>query len=157
MNHSGVFVSIKIVTQNRKARHEYHILETWEAGIVLLGTEVKSLREGHINLKDSHARISHGEIFLHNCHINPYERGGYANHDPVRVRKLLLHKREIRKLTGKVQEKGLTLIPLKVYFKDGKAKVEIALCQGKKHYDKRADIASRDAKRDMDRSLKYKG
>lgn len=151
-------MSIKIVVQNRKARHEYHILDTWEAGMVLVGTEVKSLRDSKANLKDSHARLTRkGEVFLHNMHISPYEKGNIANHDPLRVRKLLLHKREIRKLKGKVQEKGLTLIPLKVYFKDGKAKVEIALCQGKKHYDKRADIAKRDAKRDMDRSMKYKG
>ncbi|MCK5148381.1 SsrA-binding protein SmpB [bacterium] len=149
-------MAIKVVTKNRKARHEYHIIETWEAGMVLQGTEVKSLRDGKANLKDSHARLTKaGEVFLVSMHISPYDKGTYDNHVPERPRKLLMHKREIRKLKSRVLEKGLTLIPLKVYFKNGKAKVEIALCQGKKHYDKRSDIAARDAKRDMERSMKY--
>ncbi len=148
--------SIKIVTQNRKARHEYQILNTWEAGIVLQGTEVKSLRNGKANLKDSHARIQDTEVVLYHFHISPYEKGNIYNHDPVRPRKLLLHKREIRKLRGSVEEKGLTLIPLKVYFKRGKAKVELALARGKRFYDKRADIAKRDADRDLERTFKHK-
>jgi SsrA-binding protein len=149
-------MSIQIVTQNRKARHDYLILDTWEAGIVLQGTEVKSLRVGKANLKDSHARVENGEVILYEFHISAYDKGGYANHDPVRPRKLLLHKKEIRKLTGKVEEKGLTLIPLKIYFKQGKAKVELALARGKKQYDRRADIAKRDANRDMEREFRRK-
>ena len=147
-------MSIKMITQNRKARHDYQIMETWEAGLVLQGTEVKSLRAAKANLKDSYARIERGEVFLYQFHISPYEKGGYANHDPLRPRKLLLNKREIRKLTGRVEEKGLTLVPLKVYFKRGKAKVEIALARGKKTYDRREDIARRDAHRDMEREFK---
>ena len=125
-------MSVKIITQNRKARHDYQIMETWEAGLVLQGTEVKSLRAAKANLKDSYARIERGEVFLYQFHISPYEKGGYANHDPLRPRKLLLNKREIRKLTGRVEERGLTLVPLKVYFKRGRAKVELALARGKK-------------------------
>ncbi|MCJ7811798.1 SsrA-binding protein SmpB [bacterium] len=147
---------VKIVTQNRRARHEYHILNTWEAGIVLQGTEVKSLRTGKANLKDSYARIQTDEVILYHFHISPYEKGNIYNHDPVRPRKLLLHKREIRKLRGSVEEKGLTLIPLKVYFKAGKAKIELALAKGKKFYDKRAAIAKRDADRETERILKNK-
>lgn len=147
---------MKIVTQNRKARHDYHIMETWEAGMVLQGTEVKSLRNGKANLKDSYARVEQGEVFLYNCHIAPYEKGTYANHDPERKRKLLLNRQEIRKLTGKVEEKGLTLIALKIYFKRGVAKVELGLARGKKLYDRRADIAKRDIQRDMERALKHK-
>lgn len=147
-------MSIKIVAQNKKARHDYHILETWEAGLVLQGTEVKSLRAGKANLKDSYARVRKGEVFLYNCHISPYEKGTHANHDPERVRKLLLNKREIRKLTGSVEEKGLTLTALKIYFKNGRAKIEIGLARGKKLHDKREDIAKRDAKRDMERMRK---
>jgi len=147
-------LSIKIVTQNRKVRHEYHILDRWEAGIVLVGTEVKSLRDGKASITDSFARIERGEIFLHHLHISPYEKGSFFNHDPLRIRKLLLHKKEIRKLKGRVEEKGLTLIPTKVYFKDGKAKVELALARGKKFYDKRADIAKRDIDRDIERTIR---
>lgn len=147
-------MSNQIVTQNRKARHNYLILETWEAGIVLQGTEVKSLRQGKANLKDSYARVENGEVVLFEFHIGAYEKSGYAGHDPVRPRKLLLHKSEIRKLTGKVEEKGLTLIPLKVYFKGGKAKIEIALARGKKQYDRRADIAKRDADREVEREFR---
>lgn len=147
-------MSIKLITQNRKARHEYIVLAKYEAGIVLRGTEVKALRAGKANLKDSYARVERGEVILYQLHISPYEKGSYANHHPLRPRKLLLHKSEIRKLQGSVQEKGLTLIPLKMYFKGGKAKVELALARGKKSYDKRADIAKRDAARDMERSFK---
>lgn len=147
-------MSVKIITQNRKARHDYQIMETWEAGLVLQGTEVKSLRAAKANLKDSYARIERGEVFLYQFHISPYEKGGYANHDPLRPRKLLLNKREIRKLTGRVEERGLTLVPLKVYFKRGRAKVELALARGKKTYDRREDIAKRDARRDMEREFK---
>ncbi|MBN1780978.1 SsrA-binding protein SmpB [bacterium] len=147
---------IKIVAQNRKARHDYHILDSWEAGLVLQGTEVKSLRDGKANLKDSYARVENGEAFLYNCHISPYEKGTYANHDPERKRKLLLHQQEIRKLKGRVEEKGLTLVALKIYFKRGKAKVELGLARGKKLYDRRADIASRESKRDLDRAMKQK-
>ena len=149
-------MSIKIVTQNRKARHTYHIMEKWEAGLVLQGTEVKSLRAGNANLKDSYGRFEKGEVFLHNFHISPYDKGSFSNHDPDRPRKLLLHKREIRKLKPKLEEKGLAFIPLKVYFKNGKAKVEMALAKGKKLYDKRADIAKRDSDRDMERAFRQK-
>jgi len=149
-------MSIKIITQNRKARHDYHILDTWEAGIVLRGTEVKSLRAGKANLKDSHARVERGEVVLYKFHISAYEKGSIYNHPPLRPRKLLLHKKEIRRLQRKVEEKGLTLIPLKVYFKDGKAKVEIALARGKKFYDKRTDIAKRDAEREVERTLRQR-
>jgi SsrA-binding protein len=146
--------SIKVITENRKARHDYHVEETFEAGIVLAGTEVKSLRAGKANLKDSFARVDHGEIFLFNAHISPYEQGNRFNHDPLRTRKLLMHAHEIRKLIGKVQEKGLTLVPLKMYFKNGKAKVQLALAKGKKLYDKRDDMAARDAKREMEKALR---
>ncbi|MFH1942743.1 MAG: SsrA-binding protein SmpB [bacterium] len=147
-------MSIKIVTQNRKARHDYLVLDSWEAGIVLQGTEVKSLREGKANLKDSYARVDRGEVILHQFHISPYEKGSYSNHAPLRPRKLLLHKKEIRKLQGRVEGKGLTLVPLKVYFKGGKAKVELALARGKKQYDKRAAIAKRDSDRETERIFK---
>jgi SsrA-binding protein len=146
----------KIITTNRKARHEYEILETMEAGVVLLGTEVKSLREGRANLKDSYASVRAGEVFLHNAHISPYSHGNINNHDPLRIRKLLLHKKEIKKLIGKVQEKGLTLVPLRLYFKNGNVKVELALARGKKIYDKRRDIAKRDYERDIQRQLRTK-
>lgn len=146
----------KIVTQNRKARHDYEILETWEAGLVLQGTEVKSLRLGNANLKDSYARVQNGEVLLYNFHISPYEKESHFNHNPLRVRKLLLHRKEIRKLNGRVEEKGLTLAALKVYFKAGKAKVELGLARGKKLYDKREDIAKRDMKREMSRISRNK-
>lgn len=143
--------NIKIVTTNKKARSEYFISETIEAGIALLGTEVKSLRGGRCNLKDSYARIRDGEVWLVGMHISPYENEGYVTHDPWREKKLLLHKQEIKKLHRKVQEKGITLIPLKIYFKRGRAKVEIGLASGKKKYDKREDIARRDQHREMKR------
>ena len=147
---------IKIVAENRKARHDYHIHETYEAGIVLTGTEVKSLRAGKANLKDSYARIENAEVMLHNMHISPYEQGNRFNHEPLRTRKLLLHRYEINKLIGKTKEKGFTLVPLKIYFTRGKAKVELALASGKKLYDKREDMAERDARREMDRALREK-
>ncbi len=145
---------IKIASENRKARHDYHIHETFEAGLALTGTEVKSLRAGKANLKDSYARIDNGELFLHNLHISPYEQGNRFNHEPLRVRKMLMHRYEINKLVGKVQEKGYTLVPLKLYFTRGKVKVELALTTGKKTYDKRHDLAEKDAKRDMEREMR---
>lgn len=146
--------SIKVVTQNRKARHEYEILETLEAGIALLGTEVKSMRLGKVQLADSYAVIESGEVFLLNMHISPYEQGNVHNHDPMRKRKLLLQRREIRKLYSRVVERGLTMVPLKVYFKNKVAKIELALVRGKKSYDKRDAISKRDAQREMERKLK---
>jgi len=144
----------KNITLNRKARFEYLIEETFEAGIVLSGTEVKSLRSGLANLQDSYARIENGEIWLCQCHISPYEKGNRFNEDSKRKRKLLLHRSEIRRLTGKVQEKGLTLIPLRMYFSNGKAKVELALARGKKLYDKREAQAGKDARRQIERALR---
>jgi len=146
--------TIKTVTKNRKARHDYHILNTMEAGIVLKGTEVKSLRQGKANIKDSYARIQNGQIKLFELHISPYQNKGYAGHNPTRPRKLLLHKREIRRLDGKVEEKGLTLIPLQIYFKKGIAKVELALAKGKKAYDKREKISKRDMDNEISKVLK---
>lgn len=146
--------NIKIVSENRKARHDYHIHETYEAGLVLTGTEVKSLRAGKANLKDSYARIDNGELMLHNLHISPYDQGNRFNHEPLRTRKLLMHRLEINKLIGKTKEKGFTLVPTKLYFTRGKAKVELGLATGKKLYDKRQDMAERDAKREMDREFR---
>ncbi|MFZ5648908.1 MAG: SsrA-binding protein SmpB [Bacillota bacterium] len=144
----------KTVTVNRRARHEYHILESFEAGIELTGTEVKSLRAGKANLQDSYARVENGELLLYNMHISPYDQGNRFNHDPKRTRRLLMHKFEIMRLLGKVREKGFSVIPLKVYFKNGWAKVELALARGKKLYDRREDVAERDAKREMERARK---
>ena len=144
----------KVVTTNRKAYHDYNIGDTYEAGIMLQGTEVKSLREGRANLKDSYAIIKDGEIFLLNCHISPYSHGNMQNHDPERTRKLLLHKKEISKLWGKTGQQGFTLIPLKIYFKNGKAKVVLGVAKGKRHYEKRASIREREAKREIERHLK---
>ncbi|MDI3279980.1 MAG: SsrA-binding protein SmpB [Bacillota bacterium] len=144
----------RVAAENRKARHDYHILETYEAGIALRGTEVKSIRAGKVNLKDSFARIEGGEVFVYQMHISPYEYGNRENHDPLRTRKLLLHKSEIARLVGKTQEKGLTLVPLRVYFKRGLAKVELALAKGKKLYDKRHAEAEREARREVERALK---
>lgn len=146
--------SIKVVAENRKARHDYHIHETYEAGIALTGTEVKSLRAGKANLKDSYAHVENGEMMISQMHISPYEQGNIFNHDPMRKRKLLMHKKEILKLFGKTREKGYSLVPLKLYFTRGKAKLQIALASGKKNYDKRQDIAARDAKRDMERAMR---
>ena len=148
---------MKIICTNRKARRDYEILETMEAGLVLVGTEVKSLREGHAQLKDSFAAIDDGELYLYNAHINPYRMGNRFNHEPTRTRKLLMHEREIRRLIGKIREKGLTLIPLRLYFNDsGRVKVELGLARGKRSYDKRREIAERDAKREMRRAVKDK-
>lgn len=141
------------IVTNRKARHNYHILETIEAGLVLVGTEVKSLRQGKCNLQDSYAHIVREEVFLENMHISPYDPGHRFNHDPIRTRKLLLHRREIRRLIGKTREKGLTLIPLRVYFQGRNAKVELGLAQGKKLYDKREAIARRESDRELRRSV----
>jgi SsrA-binding protein len=145
----------KNITVNRKARHEYAILQTIEAGIVLVGTEVKSLRQGKANLVDGYAKVENGEVWLVNAHIGEYTQGNINNHDPRRERKLLLNKSEIRKLIGKTREKGLTLIPLRLYFKNGKVKVELALAKGKKVYDKRRDIAKKDFQREQERRIKY--
>ncbi len=147
--------SIKIITSNRKARFEYHILQTFEAGIALVGTEVKSLRAGKANLVDSYATVNNGEVYLLSLHINEYEQGNINNHEPTRARKLLLNKNEIRKINSQLNEKGLTLIPLSLYFKKGKVKVELGLCKGKKLYDKRESIAKRDFERDQERKIKY--
>lgn len=145
---------IKVVAENRKARHNYFIDDEYEAGMVLKGTEVKSLRGGSINIKDAYAKIKGGEIFLYQMHIGEYAFAHYDNHETLRIRKLLLHQREIRKLYTKANEKGYSLIPLRVYFKNGKAKVSIGLARGKKAYDKRESIRQRDAKRDLDRMKK---
>lgn len=142
------------VAQNKKARHDYFVLETYEAGIELFGTEVKSIRKGRINLKDSWCSIDKGEIFVKGMHISPYEQGNIFNRDPMRVRKLLMHKREINRLFGVTKQQGLTLIPLSVYFLKGRAKLEVGLCKGKKIYDKREDMAKKDAQRDMERAFK---
>ena len=146
--------SIKIIAVNRKARFDYFIEDQYEAGLVLKGTEVKSLRIGKANLKDAYARVQNGEVFIHQLHIGPYPFAYYENHDPLRVRKLLLHKQEIKRLSAKVNEKGHSLIPLKLYFKDSKAKVTIALAKGKRRYDKRDAIKRRDEQRDLDREMK---
>ncbi|MBN2333571.1 MAG: SsrA-binding protein SmpB [Deltaproteobacteria bacterium] len=147
-------MSIKLICSNKKARLNFEILETFEAGIVLQGTEVKSLRDGKASMNESYARITDSEIWLVQFHISPYTHGNIANHEPLRPRKLLLHKREIRRLIGKVTEKGLTLVPLKAYFKDGKAKIELALGKGKKIHDKRDDLKQKAVKRDMEREFK---
>ena len=146
--------SIKLVAQNKKAYHDYFIEDTYECGIELVGTEVKSIRAGGVNLRDSYAGLRNGEVFLHNMHISPYEKGNIFNRDPLRERKLLLHKYEIRKLIGKTKETGYSLVPLKVYLKGSRIKIELALVKGKKLYDKRDAIAERDAKRNIDRKIK---
>ena len=147
-------VKEKTICVNRKARHDYIIEETYEAGLVLTGSEVKSLREGRANLKDSYSRVDRGEAFLLNTHISHYHAAHHFNHDPTRTRKLLMHKREILRLMGKVQEKGLTLVPLRLYFKNGHAKVELALARGKKLYDKRSTIREREVRREMERAMR---
>ena len=146
---------IQTVVRNRRARHEYEVLEKHEAGLVLTGTEVKSLRAGKANLQDAFARFERGELWLHNLHISPYEQGNRFNHDPLRPRKLLLQRRELRKLNSQVEQQGLTLVPLDIYFKHGIAKVTIAMVRGKKIHDKRDDLRKRDAEREMERA--YKG
>ncbi len=144
----------KLLAQNRKARHLYFVEDKFEAGIVLQGTEVKSIRAGRVNLKDSYARVENGELFLYNVHISPYEPGNRFNHDPLRTRKLLMHRREINRLGGYVQEKGYTLVPLSIYLSRGRVKLELALARGKKEYDKRHSIAEKDARREMERAFK---
>ena len=144
----------KIVTENKKARFNYFIIDEYEAGMVLLGTEVKSLRIGRGHLKDSYARIRKGEVFVHQMHIGPYPFAYHENHEPLRTRKLLLHKHEIKRLIGKINEKGLALIPLRIYFKEGKAKMSLGLAKGKRSYDKRESIKRQDEKRDMERERK---
>jgi SsrA-binding protein len=146
-------VSEGLITSNRKARHEFHLLETFEAGLVLTGTEVKSLRQGQASLAESYAMVENDEVFLVGAHLPEYAQGNRANHAPTRPRKLLLHRKEIERLRGKVMEKGLTLVPLKLYWKNGRAKVEIALARGKREYDRRDDVAKREAQREMDRAM----
>ncbi|MCL1848769.1 MAG: SsrA-binding protein SmpB [Clostridiales bacterium] len=148
---------IKVIVDNRRARHDYFILDTYEAGIALTGTEVKSLRAGKVNLSDSYGMIKDGEMFLEGAHISPYEHGNRYNTDPMRRRKLLLHKRQILKLYGQVKQEGLTLIPLKLYFSKGKVKVDLALCKGKKLYDKRNTEAAKDARREIERATRGRG
>lgn len=146
--------STKTIAQNKKAHHDYFVLESYEAGIELCGTEVKSLRAGRVNLKDSWCNIIDGEIFVNGMHISPYDHGNVFNKDPMRVRRLLMHKKEILKLFGTLQQQGLSLIPISLYFKGSKVKMQVGLCKGKKLYDKRATMAERDAKRNIDRALK---
>jgi SsrA-binding protein len=142
------------VAENRKAHHDYHLLETFEAGVVLLGTEVKAIREGRVNLRDSFARVEDGEIYLYNVNISPYSHRGYADHEPLRRRKLLLHRDEIRKLIGKTVERGMTLVPVRMYFKNGRIKVAVSLAKGKKEYDKRETIKRRDVDRETRAAIK---
>jgi SsrA-binding protein len=144
----------RAIATNRRARHEYSILETFEAGLVLRGTEVKSLRAGLVNFKDSYATVRNGEVWLLGCHINPYSHGTDANHDPERDRKLLLHAKEIGRLAGKIAERGLTLVPLRLYFKAGRAKLELGLGRGKKLHDKRSTLREREVQREMDRAAR---
>ena len=146
--------NFKTITENRKARHEYFVIESMETGIELVGTEVKSLRQGAVNLKDSWCSIDNGELFIKGMHISPYEKGNIFNRDPIRVRKLLMHRKEINRLFGKVKQDGLTLIPLSLYFKGSRVKVQLGLCKGKKLYDKREDAAKKDAKRQIERAIK---
>jgi len=145
------------VARNPKATHDYHVLETWEAGVVLTGTEVKSLRNGKASIKEAYARVSRGEVFLEGMNITPYEQGNRYNHDPVRSRKLLLHRREIDRMVGAVERQGLTLVPLELYFKKGRAKVALALGKGKKQHDKREDLKRRIAERETARAVSFRG
>ena len=142
------------IARNKRAKHDYHILDTWEAGVVLTGSEVKSLRDGKANITDSYAIVKDGEVFLLNLHISPYEKASHFNHEPTRTRKLLLHRKEIKKMIGAVERQGLTLVPLELYFRRGRAKVALALGKGKKLYDKRADEKRRDDERDMQRAVR---
>src|SRR5215470_11112218 len=144
----------RTVASNRRARHEYEILETIEAGLVLRGTEVKALRTGQVNFKDAYATVRNGEVWFLGCHISPYSHGTDANHDPERDRKLLLHQREIKRLTGKIAERGLTLVPLRLYFKGGRAKLEVGPARGKKLHDKRSALREREVRREMDRAVR---
>ncbi|KGX84425.1 SsrA-binding protein SmpB [Pontibacillus litoralis] len=147
----------KAIAQNRKASHDFIIEDTVEAGMVLKGTEIKSIRAGRVNMKDSFARINHGEVFVHNLHISPYEQGNQFNHDPTRMRKLLLHRKQIDRLIGETQQQGYSLIPLKMYIKNGVAKMLLGVGKGKKKYDKREDLKRKQAKRDIDRAVKNSG
>jgi SsrA-binding protein len=147
----------QLVADNRKAHHDFHLLETFEAGLALRGTEVKAMREGRANLRDSYCRMEGGEAFLMNAHVGQYSHGGYASHDPLRPRKLLLHEEELRKLLGKTTEKGMTIVPLKLYFKHGRVKLAIALAKGKKSYDKRETIKRREAERETRAAVKGRG
>ncbi|MYL33664.1 SsrA-binding protein SmpB [Pontibacillus yanchengensis] len=147
----------KVVAQNRKANHDFYIEDTFEAGIVLRGTEIKSIRAGRVNMKEAFARVDKGEIFIHNMHISAYEQGNQFNHEPTRMRKLLLHRKEIDRLIGETQQQGYSLVPLKMYIKNGVAKVLIGLGKGKKKYDKREDLKRKQAKRDIDRAIKNSG
>ena len=144
----------RLIAENRKARHDYHILETWEAGVVLLGTEVKAIREGRVNLRDSYARADRGEVWLMNVHVSPYSHTGYAHHEEKRQRKLLMHAHEIRKIIGRVAEKGLTLVPLEMYFKKGRVKVLVGLAKGKQAHDKRETIRRREVDRETRAAVK---
>ena len=145
------------IAENRKAFHDYHLLESFEAGLVLLGTEVKAIREGRVNLRDSFARLEEGEVFLYNVNISPYSHRGYADHEPLRRRKLLLHREEIRKLIGKTVERGMTLVPVRMYLKDGRVKVAISLAKGKQAHDKRETIKRREAERETRAAVKNRG
>jgi SsrA-binding protein len=145
------------IAENRKAFHDFHLLDTFEAGLVLLGTEVKAIREGRVNLRDSFARVEDGEVFIYNVHISPYSHRGYADHEPLRRRKLLLHRSEIRKLIGKTVEKGMTLVPTRLYFKDGRVKVAVSIAKGKKDYDKRETIKKRETDRETRAAVKSRG
>ena len=147
----------RLIADNRKARHEYQLFETFEAGIVLLGTEVKAVREGRVNLKESYGRVENGEVFLHNVHISPYSHRGYAEHEPLRRRKLLLNKLEIRKLVSKTVERGFTLVPVRMYFKNGRVKVAVSIAKGKKTYDRRETIRRREIERETRAMLKGQG
>jgi len=145
---------VKVIAQNKKARHDYFVEESFEAGLALRGTEVKSIRQGRVNLKESFVQATGGELFAHGMHISPYEQGNQFNADPLRPKKLLMHKREIRRLAAEVKRQGYSLIPLQIYLKDGRMKLELGMCKGKKTYDKRDDIAERDAKRNMERAMR---
>lgn len=147
----------RIIAENRKALHDYHLLETFEAGMALVGTEVKAIREGRVNLRDSFARVEGGEIFVHNVHIGAYSSRGYADHEPLRPRKLLLHRHEIRKLVGKTTEKGMTLVPVRMYFLNGRVKIAVSLAKGKKDYDRRETIKRREIDRETRAAIKERG
>ena len=146
----------KVIAENRKAYHDYHLLETFEAGMVLLGTEVKAIREGRVNLRDSFARVDDGEVFVHNLHISPYSHRGYATHEPLRRRKLLLHAQEIRKLIGKTVERGMTLVPLRMYLKKGRVKLAVSLAKGKREHDRRETIRRRETERETRAAIKHR-
>jgi SsrA-binding protein len=147
----------RVIAENRKAHHDYHLLETFEAGMALVGTEVKAIREGRVNLRDSFARVDGGEVFVHNVHIGAYSSRGYADHEPLRPRKLLLHRQEIRKLVGKTTEKGMTLVPVRMYFLNGRVKIAISLAKGKKDYDRRETIRRREIDRETRAAVKERG